>query len=188
MFIWCLNSTWQNDKSRKRLIFSAFGISSIECIQINKIQEHRQYKWKRCIIPLHISLLAIMTDSWVKGVKWHIYVWKDWIIMDEIHKRRFRQPLENHREGRNERLVRRLTTQKQAVLLEITPHFFSLKSLFPSQLLLVLLPPFFFFFLLVFQSFVICTKGSVSLEMCLLIGLSEFQLIFLLMWTLVLNL
>ena len=65
--------------------------------------------------------------------------------MDEIHKRRFRQPLENHREGRNERLVRRLTTQKQAVLLEITPHFFSLKSLFPSQLLLVLLPPFFFF-------------------------------------------
>lgn len=145
MFIWCLNSTWQNDKSRKRLIFSAFGISSIECIQINKIQEHRQYKWKRCIIPLHISLLAIMTDSWVKGVKWHIYVWKDWIIMDEIHKRRFRQPLENHREGRNERLVRRLTTQKQAVLLEITPHFFSLKSLFPSQLLLVLLPPFFFF-------------------------------------------
>ena len=101
--------------------------------------------------------------------------------MDEIHKRRFRQPLKNHREGRNERLVRRLTTQKQAVLLEITPHFFSLKSLFPSQLLLVLLPPFFFFFLLVFQSFVICTKGSVSLEMCLLIGLSEFQLIFLLM-------
>ena len=44
--------------------------------------------------------------------------------MDEIHKRRFRQPLENHKEGRNERLVRRLTTQKQAVLLEITPHFF----------------------------------------------------------------
>ena len=100
--------------------------------------------------------------------------------MDEIHKCRFRQPLENHKEGRNERLVRRLTTQKQAVLLEITPHFFFfLKSLFPSQLLLVLLPPFFFF--LVFQSFVICTKGSVSLEMCLLIGLSELQLIFLLM-------
>ena len=107
--------------------------------------------------------------------------------MDEIHKCRLRQPLENHKEGRNERLVRRLTTQKQAVLLEITPHFFFfLKSLFPSQLLLVLLPPFFFF--LVFQSFVICTKGSVSLEMCLLIGLSELQLIFLLMWTLVLNL
>ena len=130
MFIWCLNSTWQNDKSRKRLIFSAFGMSSIESIQINKIQEHCQYQWKRCIIPLHISLLAIMTGSWMKEVKWHTYVWKDWIIMDEIHKRRFRQPLENHKEGRNERLVRRLTTQKQAVLLEITPHFFFFPEIF----------------------------------------------------------
>lgn len=145
MFIWCLNSTWQNDKSRKRLIFSAFGTSSIECIQINKIQEHCQYQWKRCIIPLHISLLAIMTGSWMKEVKWHIYVWKDWIIMDEIHKRRFRQPLENHREGRNERLVRRLTTQKQAVLLEITPHFF----FFPWNLY-SLLNSFLFSFLLFF--------------------------------------
>ena len=66
--------------------------------------------------------------------------------MDEIHKCRFRQPLENHKEGRNERLIRRLTTQKQAVLLEISPLFFFLfpkifKSLFPSQLLLVLVPP-----------------------------------------------
>ena len=102
--------------------------------------------------------------------------------MDEIHKRGFRQPLENHKEGRIERLVRRLTTQKQAVLLEITPLFFFLKSLFPFQLLLVLLPPFIFF------SWSSRVLWSVGLEMCLLIGLSEFQLIFLLMWTLVLNL
>ena len=106
------------------------------------------------------------------------------IVMDEIHKCRFRQPLENHKEGRNERLIRRLTTQKQAVLLEISPLLFVFpkvfKSLFPSQLLLVLVPPPPLFFL-VFQNVITCTKGSVSLEMCLLTSLSESQLIFLLL-------
>lgn len=103
--------------------------------------------------------------------------------MDEIHKRRFRQPLENHKEGRNERLVRRLTTQKQAVLLEITPHFFFSWNLY--SLLNSFLFSFLLFFFYPWSSRVL---WSVGLEMCLLIGLSEFQLIFLLMWTLVLNL
>lgn len=103
--------------------------------------------------------------------------------MDEIHKRRFRQPLENHKEGRNERLVRRLTTQKQAVLLEITPHFFFPEIFIPFSTPSCSPSSFFFFF--PWSSRVL---WSVGLEMCLLIGLSEFQLIFLLMWTLVLNL
>ena len=105
--------------------------------------------------------------------------------MDEIHKCRFRQPLENHKEGRNERLIRRLTTQKQAVLLEISPLFFFvcfLKSLnlysLLNSFLSLFLPPLFF---LVFQNVITCTKGSVSLEMCLLTSLSESQLIFLLL-------
>ena len=43
MFIPNLSSIRQNDKGREMLIIFAFGVISVECIQINEIQEYWQY-------------------------------------------------------------------------------------------------------------------------------------------------